>query len=231
MKARPIQTAVFILSAWLISTFLFWQVEWVHRGGPVMIPIIMGSIFSLTIVLERLTYFVSLGARMSRFFDELREAVYKHRWTEAAALCERTPGPIAKVAAVGLAAREEHAEEIEQIMVEAAQDEEPLIERHVRWLSTLAQVSTLMGLLGTVIGMVIAFQVIERKATSADPVSPGDLAGGIWQALITTVAGLEVAIPTILAYSYFLSRIAEIQFQMEKATRLISGWRRHSHGH
>ena len=105
--------------------------------------------------------------------------------------------------------------------------EEPIVELHVRWLATLAQVATLLGLLGTVIGMVEAFQVIQSKATGVNPVNPGDLAGGIWQALTTTVAGLEVAIPTILAYQYLLSRIAEVQFQMEKVTRLISGWRRH----
>jgi biopolymer transport protein ExbB/TolQ len=130
-------------------------------------------------------------------------------------------------AAVGLATREQSAEEIAQAMEEAARDEQPVVEHHVRWLATLAQVSTLLGLLGTVTGMVRAFQVIQHKATSGNPVSPGDLAGGIWEALITTVAGLEVAIPTILAYHYLLSRIVEVQFQMEKVARLVSGWRHH----
>ena len=103
----------------------------------------------------------------------------------------------------------------------------PAVERGLRWLSTLAQVATLLGLLGTVTGLVRAFQVIQTKSAGGNPVSPGDLAGGVWEALITTVAGLTVAIPTILAYNYLASRVAEVQFQMEKAATLISGWRRH----
>ena len=238
MRTRPIQTALFICCAWVISTLLYWQVDAIHRGGSVMIPIVMCSVFSLTIVLERLYYFFSLGAGPStkgfggragvtRFFEELREAVHHREWANASTLCRNTRGPIARVAEAGLAAHEEEAQEIELVCEEAARDEQPLVERHVRWLATLAQVSTLLGLLGTVIGMVEAFQVIQSKATSFNPVSPGDLAGGIWQALITTVAGLEVAIPTILAYHYLLSRVAEVQFQMEKVTRLVAGWRRH----
>ena len=66
----------------------------------------------------------------------------------------------------------------------------------------------------------------QAKATSANPVSPGELAGGIWQALITTAAGLSVAIPTILAYNYLASRVTDVQFQMEKAAAIIANWRR-----
>ena len=74
-------------------------------------------------------------------------------------------------------------------------------------------------------GLVRAFQVIQVKSAGGNPVSPGDLAGGVWEALITTVAGLVVAIPTILAYNYFAGRVGEVQFQMEKASDLVSGWR------
>ena len=227
MRLRSFQTVGFAASAWAMATLLYWQVEVIHRGGPVMVPIVMCSIFALAIVLERLVYFIRLGAGQAAFFEALREAVHHRRWSDAQTLCQQTPGAVARVAAVGLATREQSAEEIAQAMEEAARDEQPVVEHHVRWLATLAQVSTLLGLLGTVTGMVRAFQVIQHKATSGNPVSPGDLAGGIWEALITTVAGLEVAIPTILAYHYLLSRIVEVQFQMEKVARLVSGWRRH----
>ena len=84
-----------------------------------------------------------------------------------------------------------------------------------------------LGLLGTVTGLVRAFQVIQAKAgSSGNPVSPGDLAGGVWEALITTVAGLTVAIPTILAYNYLAGRVGEVQFQMERAAAVVSSWRR-----
>lgn len=228
MKTQQWQAALLTLSACTIAMLLYWQVDAVRRGGSVMVLIIMCSIFAMSIVLERAYYFVSLGSAMSGFNHRLKQAVLKRAWPQAMALARQTRGPIARVVVVGLAAREETPEAIEQVMEEAARDEQPEVELHVRWLSTLAQVSTLLGLLGTVIGMVAAFQVIQSKATATASVNPADLAGGIWQALTTTVAGLEVAIPTILAYSYFQSRIADVQFQMEKAARLIAGWRLHT---
>ncbi len=227
MANRMMQTVVLIMVAAAIGTTLFWQVDLVHRGGPVMIPIVMCSIFSLAFVMERLVYFVSLhlGTDIERHFQQLREALESGRWKDADTLCRTWKGPVARVVAAGLEARDGTAQEIDEAMTEAAHEEMPKVEQHLRWLSTLAQVSTLLGLLGTVTGLGRAFQVIQTKSAGGNPVSPGDLAGGVWEALITTVAGLIVAIPTILAYNYLASRVGDVQFQMEKAAALVSGWR------
>jgi len=229
MVNRMVQTGLVIAVAAAISLLLFWQVDVIHRGGPVMIAIGMCSIFSLTLILERLYYFFALhlGADAEVRFSRLRSAVHAQQWKEADAICETWKGPVARVILAGLRAREGSPQEIDEVMEEAAHEEMPAVEHGLRWLSTLAQVATLLGLLGTVTGLVRAFQVIQTKSIGGNPVSPGDLAGGVWEALITTVAGLTVAIPTILAYSYLASRVAEVQFQMEKAAALISGWRRH----
>jgi biopolymer transport protein ExbB len=128
----------------------------------------------------------------------------------------------------GLTVKSGTPQEIVEAMEDAAHAELPELERHLRSLSTLAQVSTLLGLLGTVTGLVKAFQVIQTKAVGGSPVSPGDLAGGVWEALLTTVAGLVVAIPTILAYNYFAGRVGDVQFYLEKASTMVSGWRRSS---
>ena len=228
MVNRTVQTAMVIVSAALMGITLYSKVDIIHRGGPVMIPIVMCSFFSVFLIAERLYYFLSLhlGAESDRRFHELREAVEKHRWKDAEALCESWPGPVAPVVLAGLVAREGTPQEIDEMMEEAAHQEMPKVERHLRWLSTLAQVSTLLGLLGTVTGLVRAFQIIQTKTSGGNPVSPGDLAGGVWEALITTVAGLIIAIPTILAYNYLASRVGEVQFHMEKAAALIAGWRR-----
>jgi biopolymer transport protein ExbB len=227
MVNRTVQTALFVLIAAVIGAGLFRQVDIIHRGGPVMIPIVMCSIFSLALIMERLSYFfrLHLGADSDRYFGQLRDTIESHRWRDAQTLCESWKGPVARVVLAGLAAREGTPQEIDEAMEEAAHEETPTVEQHLRWLSTLAQVSTLLGLLGTVTGLVRAFQVIQTKSAGGNPVSPGDLAGGVWEALITTVAGLIVAIPTILAYNYLASRVAEVQFQMEKASALVSGWR------
>jgi biopolymer transport protein ExbB len=229
MVNRMVQTALVIVVAAAISLLLFWQVDVIHRGGPVMIAIGMCSIFSVTLILERLYYFATLhlGAEAETRFGQLRTAVQAQQWKQAFALCETWKGPVARVIQAGLRAHEATPQEIDEAMEEAAHEEMPTVEHGLRWLSTLAQVATLLGLLGTVTGLVRAFQVIQTKSIGGNPVSPGDLAGGVWEALITTVAGLTVAIPTILAYNYLASRVAEVQFQMEKAAALISGWRRH----
>jgi len=208
----------------MIGTVLYWQVDIIHRGGVVMIPILMCSTFSLALIFERLYFFFSLhlGTDIHVFFDALRKAVELQRWDDAQVLCEARKGPVARVVLAGLAARDAGAETMEEAMDVAAHDELPQVESHLRWLSTLAQVSTLLGLLGTVTGLVRAFQVIQSKSGGGNPVSPGDLAGGVWEALITTVAGLIVAIPTSLAYNNFAGRVADVQFQMEKAAALVS---------
>lgn len=225
---RLLQTAAFAAVAVLIGVILYWQVEIIGRGGPVMIPIVMCSVFSVAIVMERVYYFfrLSTGHDIDAFFTELRRAIHARRWKEVQTAAEGLGGPLANVVLAGLAGREGSPQEIDEAMEEAAHEELPHLERHLRWLSTLAQVSTLLGLLGTVTGLVRAFQVIQQKSTGGNPVSPGDLAGGVWEALITTVAGLVVAIPTILAYNYLASRVAEVQFQMEKAAAVVTGWRR-----
>jgi biopolymer transport protein ExbB len=226
---KLIQASVFVAAAAMIGILLYWQVEIIRLGGPVMIPIIMCSVFSVAITVERLYYFfqLHLGADIEGFFKRLRDAVDGHQWKEAHSVCEAWRGPVARVALAGLQAHEGSPQEMDEIMEETAHEELPAVEQHLRWLSTLAQVSTLLGLLGTVTGLVRAFQVIQAKAgASGNPVSPGDLAGGVWEALITTVAGLIIAIPTILAYNYFAGRVSEVQFQMEKAAAIISGWRR-----
>jgi biopolymer transport protein ExbB len=193
------------------------------------VPLLMCSIFSVAVIIDRAVYFsrLSMVVHMERFFGELREAVEARRWKEAQRLCEGVPHPVLRVAAAGVAAREESPDEIDETMTEAAHDELPAVELHLRWLSTLAQIATLLGLLGTVTGLVEAFQVIQTKsANSAAGVNPADLAGGVWEALVTTVAGLTIAIPTIVAYNYFAHHVGEIQFQMEKAAALVSGGRR-----
>ena len=229
MMNRMVYTALFILMAAMIGTLLYWQVDIIHRGGPVMVPIVMCSVFSLTVIVERFYYFfrIHLGRDTNRSFEQLRDAVEGHQWKEAQAVCEAWEGPVGRVALAGVLAHESMPQEIDEVMEDAAHAELPAVEQHLRWLSTLAQVSTLLGLLGTVTGLVRAFQVIQAKAgSSGNPVSPGDLAGGVWEALITTVAGLIIAIPTIIAYNYFAGRVGDVQFQMEKAAAVVSGWRR-----
>lgn len=226
MINRILFTLLLGMASALISVTLYMLVDIINRGGPIMVPIIMCSVFSLAIIIERLYYFLTLRFDAKVFFDGLRDLIEKRHWKEAEGLCDQTKGPVARITKAGLGGRDHTALDIERVMEEAAHDELPALERNLRWLSTIAQVSTLLGLLGTVTGLVAAFQVVQTHTTNASPVNPADLAGGIWEALITTVGGLEVAIPTILAYNYLTGQVHEVQYQMEKAAAIVAHWRR-----
>ncbi len=142
---------------------------------------------------------------------------------EAIDLCDRTPGPIAHILKAGMMKHDRSRQEIKEAMEDASLYEVPRLEKRLNALATISHISPLLGLLGTVTGMVRCFQVIQSKSSSLHPVSPGDLAGGIWEALITTVAGLIVAIPTFVAYHYLVSRVNNFVLDMERsATELIN---------
>jgi biopolymer transport protein ExbB len=114
-------------------------------------------------------------------------------------------------------------EEIKETMEDVSLFEIPKLERRLNALATIAHVTPLLGLLGTVTGMTGSFHTIQVRSTSLNPVTPGDLAGSIWEALLTTVAGLIVAIPTFVAYNYCVSQVNSHVLEMERAaTELLN---------
>ena len=138
-------------------------------------------------------------------------------------LCDRTGGPIASILKAGILKHDRPRIEIREAIEDASIHEVPRLERNLPVLSTVAQVAPLLGLLGTVTGLVKAFQVIEQKATVLNPINPGDLAGGIWEALLCTTFGLCVAIPAYVAYNYLVSRVDGFVLDMERsATDLLT---------
>jgi biopolymer transport protein ExbB len=137
--------------------------------------------------------------------------------------CNAIQVPVSRILKAGILKHDRPRTEIKEAIEDAGIHEIPQLERNIGILATIAHITPLLGLLGTVVGMVNAFQIIEQKATALMPVNPGDLAGGIWVALITTVAGLSVAIPTYVAYNFLVSKADMQVLEMEKrATELIN---------
>jgi len=193
------------------------------KGGPVMYPIILCSIIALAIVIERIYHLHRAKIDTRKFMDEVATVLRRNKIMEAIDMCEATSGPIAHILKAGILKHDRPRQEIKESIEEAGLYEIPRMEKNLTALSTIAHISPLLGLLGTVVGMIGCFQVIQEKSTSLNPVSPGDLAGGIWQALVTTVAGLAVAIPTYVAYNYLVSRVNHLMLDMERsATDLIN---------
>lgn len=193
------------------------MIDWVQKGGPVMYPIILCSILAFTIVIERLYHLRRAKIDTRKFMYEIANILRRNKIMDAVELCDKTPGPIPYILKAGIMKHDRPRAEIKEAIEDAGLYEVPRLEKNVTVLATIAHIAPLLGLLGTVTGMVRCFQTIQQKSTAFHPVSPGDLAGGIWEALITTVAGLSVGIPTLVAYNYFVNRISNFVLDMEKA--------------
>ncbi len=199
----------------------FWQIF--LAGGPVMWPILLCSVFALAIILEKFWHLHKITIDAQDFLAKILEKMKHHQVKEALEICENTRSPISNIMKSGILKYDRPKPQIKEAIEEASLHEIPRLEKNLPALATIAHVSPLLGLLGTVTGMVRCFQTIQIKSTGFHPVSPGDLAGGIWEALLTTVAGLIVAIPAFVAYNYLVNRINNFILEMEKAsTELIN---------
>ncbi|MFH1868768.1 MAG: MotA/TolQ/ExbB proton channel family protein [Candidatus Omnitrophota bacterium] len=192
--------------------------EMIVRGGPVMYPILLCSVIAFAIVIERVYHLHRAKIDTRKFMDEIANVLKRNKIMEAIDMCDNTPGPIAHILKAGILKHDRPKHEIKDAVEEAGLYEVPRMEKNMTALSTIAHISPLLGLLGTVVGMIECFQVIQQKSTSLNPVSPGDLAGGIGAALVTTVAGLSVAIPTYVAYNYLVSRVNSLVLDMERSS-------------
>lgn len=198
-----------------------WQVF--LAGGPVMWPIFLCSVFALAIILEKIWHLHGIKIDTHQFLENILDKIKHHQIKEALEICERTNSPISHILKAGILKYDQPRQQIKEAIEDASLYEIPKLEKNLTTLATIAHISPLLGLLGTVTGMVRCFQTIQAKTSTLHPVSAGDLAGGIWEALLTTVAGLIVAIPTFVAYNYLVSCINNFILEMEKAaTELVN---------
>jgi biopolymer transport protein ExbB len=191
----------------------------IEMGGPLMYPILLCSILFIAILIERLYHLHRAKIDTQAFISGVRDILKKQKIADAVAVCDETPGPVAHIVKAGILKHDRPKEEIKETIQDAGQHEIPRLEKNLSVLATIAHISPLLGLLGTVLGMIAAFQRIQAESGR---VNAGDLAGGIWEALITTAAGLSVAIPTYVAYNYLVSRVNALVLDMEKsATEVV----------
>lgn len=192
--------------------------ELMQRGGPMIWLIVASSIIGAVVFLKKLLDLHRAQIRAGDFLQGIFNILNRKNIVEAVSICEDTPGPVAGIARAAILHHDEPAEGIRRAIEEAGLAEIPRLERHVNLLATLAQITPLMGLLGTVLGMMQALLVMTQKAPL---VQSGDLMGGMWQALISTAAGLAVAIPAYAGYNFLVSRVESIVLDMEMASAEI----------
>lgn len=184
------------------------------KGGPLMWPILLCSIVSITIILERYYCFYRTKTKVPNICSRVKILLKDGKAEEALKLCEEASGPVAHILAIGIHIRHKNTDEKEKLISRAGSKIIRQLDKHLRGLAVIVNASTLLGLLGTVTGMIKAFMKIQEMGGRVDA---SVLAGGIWEALITTAAGLFVAIPTMVAYHYFEGRVDNISAQMKDA--------------
>lgn len=190
--------------------------EFLARGGWLMVPIAFASVVALGLFAERLWQLQRNKALPGRFLEVVTRLLKQERFQEAEALCHGNDSHVARVLEAGIRYAGRDREVVTSVMEEAGQREVFFMERFTGGLGAVATVAPLLGLLGTVTGMITVFQRVVNNAGSGQPVDPGGLANGIWEALLTTAAGLAVAIPAYLAYRYILSIIDRYAIEMSE---------------
>ncbi len=188
-------------------------IELYVTGGVFMHPILLCSVLGLAIILERLYFFAKARTDTRRLMGELLRVLQDEGFEAAQRMLHSKRGPIAAVLHSGLLRAKKGPEAVEKAIETAASIHTAGLERGLIWLATVANIAPLLGFLGTVSGMIHAFEAIA----GAEEVSAKLVATGIYEALITTAAGLIVAIPVQTAHNYFVSRIDKFVIDMEES--------------
>jgi biopolymer transport protein ExbB len=186
----------------------------IQQGGPIMWVLLAVSLFGFIIFIER-TLFLHRGQiRTSQFLEGIRNLLGKGRRLEALTLCEDMPGPIPGVVKAILLQAGSSEAKMRTAAEEAALVEIPILERRIGAIAAIARIAPLLGLLGTVLGMIQAFFGVPLSETTGYPTF-GLLLGGIGQALLTTAFGLMIAIMAHIAHHFLYGRVRALVHDME----------------
>jgi biopolymer transport protein ExbB len=190
------------------------MVDYFIQGGAFMWPILILLAIGLAFSIERAWTLTRASVNTRKFLAKLHNALQEGGIEGAAAECEKTPGPVASILHAGLSRAEKGLEHVEKAIGNAGSIEMAFLERGMVVLTTVIVLAPMLGFTGTVAGMVTAFDAIKVK----NDISPNIVAGGISQALLTTLFGLIVAMIIQVFYNYFSSRIDKLIIDMEESS-------------
>lgn len=180
--------------------------------------ILIASGAAVAVFVERVLHYHRAQINSMEFLNGVRNVLKRENVVEALSICDATPGPVARLVKVAILNRDRGREGLRNALEEAGLTEVPPLEEKLNLLATIAQIAPLMGLLGTTLGMVKVFTVLQVENLFA---SREVLMGGIWQSLVCTAAGLALAIPAYAAYNYLVNRVNSIVLEMERAATEI----------
>jgi biopolymer transport protein ExbB len=187
--------------------------EIIGKGGIIMVIILLLSVVATAIIIERFLFFRRIRVDEEKLINRLKSALQKHHYDEALDICENNPSPIANLMRVGIENRGFSRGEIKDSIMSAANLEIPQLERYLTSLGTIAHISPLLGLLGTVTGNIKAFGVLGSFGGAVG--DPALLANGIAEALLTTAAGIIVSVPAVAFYNLLVNKVNHIIIRLE----------------
>ncbi len=188
------------------------MMDFLAKGGVLVAPILFCSVIAMAIFLERIIRLSRIKIRGSGLVENIARHIKNGEDHRAYELAESSDSPMGRVLAQAMEVKDQDQEIIETVMVNATEEEVRGLSRYLQALATIGNIAPLLGLLGTVIGMIKAFMVIQQMGGK---VNAAVLAGGIWEAMLTTALGLAVALPTIVAHSYLLARVDTYEAQLQ----------------
>jgi biopolymer transport protein ExbB len=188
------------------------------NGGPVIWLILIAAAAAAVVFVERALFCHRSQINSAEFLNGVRTVIKRGNIVEAISICDATPGPVARLVKAAILHREQGRDRVREAVEEAGLVEVPQLEERLNLLATIAQISPLLGLFGTLIGFISIFGQVEQAGLYAHI---GQLSHGIWQALICATTGIAVAIPAHAGYNYLVSRVNKIVLDMERAAAEI----------
>jgi len=188
------------------------MVEFLLKGGPLVVPIGICSVVALGVFLERLWSLRRTRVISEDFVNQIESLIRENRIPDALSLAKDRSNPMAHIVTAALRRHNCERDLIKESVEEVGRRESALLERYIEILGTCAAIAPLLGLLGTVTGMMDVFREVEAFGLG----DPSVFASGIWKALITTAVGLGVAIPSFIFYKSLISKVDGLVIEMEE---------------
>jgi len=182
------------------------------KGGVLVIPILFCSVVALAIFLERVIRFAHMRKRGRGLEHKVAEKLTSDNDRDAMEIAGASDSPMGRVLVQAMEVKDQDRETLETVIVHATDEEVRGLSKYLQALATIGNIAPILGLLGTVIGMIKAFMVIQEMGGK---VNAAVLAGGIWEAMMTTALGLSVALPAMVAHSYLLSRVDAYEARLQ----------------
>lgn len=186
--------------------------EVIESSGVLLYPLVLLLLWGVVIILIKAAQLRRARTINPEVIEKVEQLLLSKKIPEATAYCKQNSVPMTRILLAGIINYEKSESDLKEILEEAGRQEVPLIRSHLAALGTIASVAPLLGLLGTVVGMIDVFSTLSQQTE----VNPTMLAGGISTALVTTAFGMVIAMPTLASYNYFIAKVQTLIIEMEK---------------